>query len=125
MSREGNSLVASGSSLAAEALPVCTLALVSLVSLCCAPGYQPTVQGKIGYPDGTSCGRKHADLGTVELITTRKSLGEITDVLGEPARTTGSGAFVLEWDCTDGRRFYVSMAHPDPSSKPVEVGFTR
>ena len=117
MSREGNALVA---------LPVCALALVSFVSLCCVIGpYTPTVNAKTGYPDGTSCGRKHADLGTVELITTRMSLGEITDVLGEPARTTGSGVFALEWDCTDGRRFCVSMAHPDPSSKPVDLGFTR
>lgn len=101
------------------------LGAVSLVSLCCTTPTPIGVTGKVGDPVEVYCGRKRADIETVERITTRMSLGEITDALGEPARQGGSGIFVLEWDCTDGRRFSVSMNQPDPSSKPVALGFTK
>jgi len=101
---------------------------LSLVSLCCAPSAPPIVigvAGNVGDPVEVFCGPKHADVALVERITPRMSVGEITDVLGPPARESGSAVVVMEWDCTDGRRFSVSTNQPGPSSTPVEVGFTK
>src|SRR5262245_33236297 len=103
------------------------IGVLGLVSLCCTiPSSAPiVVTTKVGDPVEISCGPKHAELAAVERITTRMSLDEITDVLGPPGHDSGSAQVVLAWDCTEGRRFYVSMNQPEPSSKPVELGFTR
>jgi len=100
-----------------------------VVSLRCArPTVAPVtvaVTGPAGYPVEASCGPKHADVALLERITPRMSIGEITDILGPPARESGSAVVVMEWDCTDGRRFYVSTNQSGPCSTPVELGFTK
>ncbi|GAB3096022.1 hypothetical protein GCM10027159_14590 [Lysobacter terrae] len=48
---------------------------------------------------------------------------EIIRRLGPEARDAGSGLYVLQWDVTDGRTFFVSTG--SACGKPVSTGFHR
>jgi hypothetical protein len=54
-------------------------------------------------------------------ITKDMTVPEILKRLGPAARDVGSGLYVLQWDLTDGRVFFVST--PDACSKPMGFGY--
>lgn len=102
-----------------RAVGLCALVAIGACTTA-APSVSPAAPGA-----GIRCGGKQVELKTVEAISTEMTLGEITALLGQPERDVGSGVFVFEWDCTDGRRFFASLAPADPQVKPVAVGFSR
>jgi len=102
------------------ALAPVALALILLAMIACGgspPPSRPAASASV-----VRCGTKHAD---PRLITANMTLGDITSVLGEPDRDIGSALFVLEWDCSDGSRFFASLASLEPQTKPNAVGFNK
>jgi hypothetical protein len=54
-------------------------------------------------------------------ISRHMKTSEIIQRLGPPARDVGSGLYVLQWDVSDGRTYWVST--PGPCEKPLSFGF--
>ena len=54
-------------------------------------------------------------------ITSAMPVSAIIDRLGPAVRDVGSGLYVLEWDVTDGRKFFVSTA--GLCERPFAAGF--
>jgi len=89
------------------------LALVPLLS--CSTNSVPTQQV------GITCGARHETLEAVRKLPADVTLGQLTEVFGRPDADLGSGAYVLEWRCTDGSLIHASMTTLDASARPIAM----
>ncbi len=95
-----------------------------LVGSGCASSPSPPVATTAA--SNVHCGANKVDLKTVESITRATTFGEIKALLGRaPERNDGRGLITLQWPCTDGRSFYVSLTSLQPEAKPETIGFLK
>lgn len=84
------------------------------------PGTGGERDPRTGWGDGTASAVSPEVAAEIRRTMT---MGEIRERLGPPHSDTGSGIYILNWRCTDGRILTVSTVDLRNSGKPLRVRF--